>query len=406
MAANDYYNGSSMRSPTRSTHSTSGTLSPKSPKSPQFKSLPPDPYTAYTPHHVQPPAPYMSSPYDRQSYDQETSYHPWAEQSHQASPYNAGGIEQEPNPFDDDIPLRQHPSKGGSDAVPSQYSDDPAIVDRRPGNGDRRREEPWYRGKIPWVVYILTTIQITVFIAELSRNGREMELVVGPLRFILVYLSSGIFGFVLGGNFAPEGIASTGASGSLFGIIALMLLDLLYHWGERRSPWADLAWLMFDVVISFVLGLLPGLDNFSHIGGFLMGLILGICLLHSPEPLRRRLSLDEPAYASARRARQAEAGIRGIIRDPIGFFKGRKPLWWVWWLVRATMLVLVFAVFIVLIKNFYKANPTTCHWCRYLSCIDIKNWCDIGQLTTTNQTSPSKRDLFSGPLPINLGDLL
>lgn len=168
MAANEYFNGSPMRSPTHSTHRTSGTLSPKSP---QFKPLPPDPYAAYTPHHVQPPAPYMSSPYERQSYDQDTGYHPWADQSQQASPYNTGGREQETNPFGDDIPLRQHLSKGSSDALPMQYSDDPAIVDRRPGNSHRRRTGPWYKEKIPWVVYILTTIQVIVFIAELSKNG-------------------------------------------------------------------------------------------------------------------------------------------------------------------------------------------------------------------------------------------
>jgi hypothetical protein len=113
----------------------------------------------------------MSSPYDRPIYDQETGYHPWADQSQQASPYNAGGREQEQNPFADDIPLRQHMSK---DAVPTQYSDDPAIVDRRPGEGVRGRTVPWYKGrKIPWVVYILTTIQIIVFIAELSKNGEQ-----------------------------------------------------------------------------------------------------------------------------------------------------------------------------------------------------------------------------------------
>jgi membrane associated rhomboid family serine protease len=39
--------------------------------------------------------------------------------------------------------------------------------------------------------------------------GRDMEQTIGPLRFALVYFSSGIFGFVLGGNFAPDGIAST-----------------------------------------------------------------------------------------------------------------------------------------------------------------------------------------------------
>ncbi len=39
--------------------------------------------------------------------------------------------------------------------------------------------------------------------------GRDMEKAIGPLRLALVYFSSGIFGFVLGGNFAASGIAST-----------------------------------------------------------------------------------------------------------------------------------------------------------------------------------------------------
>lgn len=201
--------------------------------------------------------------------------------------------------------------------------------------------------------------------------GKEIEILIGSIRFLIIYLSSGIFGFILGGNFAPQGIASTGASGSLFGIIALMLLDLLYHWEERRSPWVDLAWLMFDIVLSFALGLLPGLDNFSHIGGFLMGLVLGVCLIHSPEILRRRVGADLPPYASVQQARKlADNGdIKAFVKEPVAFFKGRKPLWWAWWLVRAAALIGAFVVFIVLLKNFYKAHPKTCHWCKYLSCI-------------------------------------
>lgn len=39
--------------------------------------------------------------------------------------------------------------------------------------------------------------------------GRQMEKVIGTVRFVLVYFSSGIFGFVLGGNYAAAGIAST-----------------------------------------------------------------------------------------------------------------------------------------------------------------------------------------------------
>ncbi len=204
--------------------------------------------------------------------------------------------------------------------------------------------------------------------------GREMEKDVGPFRYLLVYMSSGIFGFVLGGNFAPSGISSTGASGALFGVIALILLDLIYHWGDHRSPWVDLAWIIATVAISFALGLLPGLDNFSHIGGFLMGLVLGICILHSPDALRQQAGLDElpytPVPAGGRKSRvQGSTDHKGFMMQPVEFFKGRKPLWWVWWLIRAGALVGALISFILLVTNFYKENPTTCGWCKHLSCI-------------------------------------
>ncbi|KAL2136793.1 hypothetical protein VTI74DRAFT_1445 [Chaetomium olivicolor] len=210
--------------------------------------------------------------------------------------------------------------------------------------------------------------------------GRDMEKSIGSIRFFLVYMSAGIFGFVMGGNFAATGIASTGASGSLFGVIALTLLDLLYSWKDRVNPVKDLAFIILDVVISFVLGLLPGLDNFSHIGGFLMGLALGICILHSPNSLRRRIGDDVPYANSQVSGGFLEQGTPpSFFKNPIGFFKGRKPLWWVWWLIRAGALVLVLVVFILLLNNFY-VYRTTCGWCKFLSCLPVSNWCDIGNL--------------------------
>ena len=236
---------------------------------------------------------------------------------------------------------------------------------------DKKQPNQWFRFIVPMFLHA-GIIHITFNMLLQVLLGGEIEREIGPIRFLLVYLSSGIFGFILGGNLAPPGIASTGASGALFGIIALELLSLFYHWGERRSPWMDLMWLLLDIAISFVLGLLPGLDNFSHIGGFLMGLVLGVFLLHSPDNLRRRVGADLPPYASVKQARKRAkegGGVRGFIKEPVAFFKGRKPLWWAWWLVRAAALILVFVVFIVLLKNFYKKNPTECHWCKYLSCI-------------------------------------
>jgi membrane associated rhomboid family serine protease len=181
--------------------------------------------------------------------------------------------------------------------------------------------------------------------------GRDMEKEIGPLRFALVYFASGIFGFVLGGNYGADGIYSVGASGSLFGILALVMLDLLYNWSTRRSPVKDLLFLLLDIAIAFVLGLLPFLDNFSHMGGFLMGFVLGICLLHSPQALRERIGVDEPPYAPANQTPHVAApGLQKFVKQPVGFFKGRKPFWWAWWLVRAALLVVVFVVFILLDK--------------------------------------------------------
>lgn len=228
--------------------------------------------------------------------------------------------------------------------------------------------------------------------------GRDMEKEIGSLRFTLVYFCSGIFGFVLGGNYAAPGIASTGASGCLFGILALYLLDLCYNWSTRRSPVKDLLFILLDIAIAFVLGLLPGLDNFSHIGGFLMGLVLGICIMRSPPFLRERIGLDEPPYSAVGAMPLNEGddgGVKKFVRRPVGFFKGRKPLWWAWWLFRAGCLVAVLVGFILLLKNFYVWR-NECSWCHHLSCLPIRNWCDIGairpEIITTNTTS--KRDLF------------
>ncbi|KAI0876689.1 hypothetical protein GGS24DRAFT_498666 [Hypoxylon argillaceum] len=227
--------------------------------------------------------------------------------------------------------------------------------------------------------------------------GRDIEIAIGPIRFFLVYLSAGIFGFVLGGNFAASGISSTGASGALFGIIAITLLDLLYSWGERQNPGRELFFILLEIVISFVLGLLPGLDNFSHIGGFIVGLALGISVLHSPNSLRRRIGEDHfggPSYSSVGGAAVTSVAFPAFYRNPVGFFKGRKPLWWGWWLLRVGFLIFVIVIFIVLLNNFY-SNQNHCSWCKYLSCIPVNGWCDIGNINVT-YTNVTKRDvLFS-----------
>lgn len=254
--------------------------------------------------------------------------------------------------------------------------------------GMNQKPEPnqWFRFIVPMFLHA-GIIHITFNLLLQLTMGREMEMIIGSVRFALVYFSSGIFGFVMGGNFAPPAIASTGCSGCLFGILALTLLDLIYSWGQRPKPISDLMFILLDVVISFVLGLLPGLDNFSHIGGFMMGLVLGICILRSPNTLRERIGLPSTPYTPMMSGARTnmdddDNGIKAFSKKPVGFFKGRKPAWWAWWLLRVGALVGVLVAFIVLLNNFYKYR-TTCTWCKHLSCLPIKNWCSIGQIPGT-----------------------
>ncbi|TPX09659.1 uncharacterized protein E0L32_009132 [Thyridium curvatum] len=259
-------------------------------------------------------------------------------------------------------------------------------------NNKDQSPEPnqWFRFIIPIVMHA-GIIHIGFNLVLQLTLGRDMEKAIGSIRFFLVYISAGIFGNVLGGNFAGDGLASTGASGALFGIIALTLLDLLYSWKDRRNPLKDLLFIGLEIVISFVLGLLPGLDNFAHIGGFFMGLALGISVLHSPNALRRRIG-EDASYASVN-AGYLSRETPSFMRNPIGFFKGRKPLWWAWWLVRAGFVVVVVVVFILLLNNFYFYHHT-CSWCKYLSCINVNNWCDMDKLQFTPKGSKRALELL------------
>ncbi|KAH8146252.1 uncharacterized protein LAJ45_09694 [Morchella importuna] len=269
------------------------------------------------------------------------------------------------------------------------------------GKSSSKEPDQWWRFIVPMFLHA-GIIHIGFNMLFQLRIGVDMEREIGPIRFALCYFASGIFGFVLGGNFAPNGVPSTGCSGSLFGIIALMLLDLLWNWTNRQSPMKELLFLLLDICLGFAIGLLPGLDNFSHIGGFLMGFILGIALLHSPVNLRRKIGAGDPPYTPMTPAYMHGANTEGgssatqghsasvFIKSPTGFFKGRKPLWWAFWIARAAALTAALIVMIVLINNFYKYEKK-CTWCKYLSCLPVSNWCDVGNLTVTTTETTSRK---------------
>ncbi|BGP19040.1 hypothetical protein JCM10213_009250 [Rhodosporidiobolus nylandii] len=183
-------------------------------------------------------------------------------------------------------------------------------------------------------------------------SSAMVERMMGTPRFLVLYLAAGIFGFVLGGNFALVGQPSVGASGAIFGTHAALLVDLLAHWSIEHQPKRKLLFLLIEIVIMFGLGYVPGIDNFSHLGGFLIGLLGAICLFPIVHPSRRH----KLVFVALR-----------IIAFP-----------------------LIIILFVVLVKNFYTDDPSaSCSACRYLSCWPTasNNHCKGTGLSITSTSS-------------------
>jgi membrane associated rhomboid family serine protease len=103
--------------------------------------------------------------------------------------------------------------------------------------------------------------------------GWVLEQKYGTIRFSVIYILSGIGSIITSAIFLPQYV-SVGASGAIFGIIAIWAVDIIQNVKTLRHPVATVLCVVLFIVISLVLGLLPFIDNFGHIGGLLFGLEL------------------------------------------------------------------------------------------------------------------------------------
>ncbi|KAF8682400.1 Rhomboid family [Rhizoctonia solani] len=231
------------------------------------------------------------------------------------------------------------------------------------GFGEFKGGDPnqWFRFITPIFLHAgIIHFALNMF-AQLTLSA-QVEREMGSGAFLILYASAGIFGNVLGGNFALVGVPSVGASGAIFGTVAVMWVDLLAHWKIEYRPGRKLAMLCVDLIIGVALGFVPGVDNFAHLGGFLMGLLTAIVLY--------------PVISTTKRHKA------------------------IMWICRLAMIPVAVVLFVVLIRNFYTSDPyAACQWCRYLSCIPA-SWNNRCQGTVNTHGTPRLAKFYT-PTPAN-----
>ncbi|KFO34796.1 Inactive rhomboid protein 1 [Fukomys damarensis] len=121
-----------------------------------------------------------------------------------------------------------------------------------------------------WLSLFLHAGQMTVL--------RDLEKLAGWHRIAIIYLLSGVTGNLASAIFLPYR-AEVGPAGSQFGILACLFVELFQSWQILARPWRAFFKLLAVVLFLFAFGLLPWIDNFAHISGFVSGLFLSFAFL-------------------------------------------------------------------------------------------------------------------------------
>ncbi|KVI07157.1 RHOMBOID-like protein 2 [Cynara cardunculus var. scolymus] len=194
-------------------------------------------------------------------------------------------------------------------------------------------------------------IHLVANMLSLVLIGIRLEQQFGFLCIGVIYLLSGFGGSILSSLFIQRNI-SVGASGALFGLLGTMLSELITNWTIYTNKAAALLTLIVMVVVNLAVGILPFVDNFAHIGGFLTGFLLGFVLLPRPQFgwfERHNLPADV-RVKSKYKAYQYVLGLLALCLLVAGFTVG---------------LVMLFRG-----EQGYKH----CDWCHYLNCVPTSKW--------------------------------
>lgn len=135
---------------------------------------------------------------------------------------------------------------------------------------------------------LFTSMFLHFGMAHLANNmlvlfviGDNLERAVGRVRYLLIYILSGLGGNLLSTWMEYRAgdllVVSAGASGAIFGVMGAMIYVLLVNHGRLEDLTVRQIVIMagFSLYFGFTSS---GVDNAAHVGGLISGFLLALLL--------------------------------------------------------------------------------------------------------------------------------
>ena len=120
-------------------------------------------------------------------------------------------------------------------------------------------------------------IHIAVNMFSLYIIGREIEALLGKVRFLAVYGLSLLGGSVVVYAFGDINQTTAGASGAIYGLLGGILVAVLKL---RLNPAPAIGIIVLNLIITVSI---PGISLLGHLGGLVTGALISAAMVYAPE---------------------------------------------------------------------------------------------------------------------------
>ncbi|XP_032674700.1 inactive rhomboid protein 1 isoform X4 [Odontomachus brunneus] len=174
------------------------------------------------------------------------------------------------------------------------------------------------------IVHLAITLLIQYFLM------RDLEKLTGSLRIAFIYFIGALAGNLGSAIFVPYR-AEVGPAGAHFALLATLVVEVLHCWPMLKHPRRALSKLILILLGLLVLGILPWVDNYAHLFGFIFGFLAAYALM---------------PFIS------------------FGHYDRRRKILLIW-----VCLILIVGLFALLLALFYNVPVYECEVCKLFNCV-------------------------------------